>query len=74
MPDAILVNTKDPSGTVAAQPCWCSLDGARSNQIIRLSLVVHILVEGCDAVEDCLIGLFTLEQISDLVVRISGVR
>ena len=48
MPDAILIDPKNPSGTFAAQPFRWSLDGARSNQIVRFSVFVNVFIKRRD--------------------------
>jgi hypothetical protein len=48
VPHAILVDPENPPGTITAQRLGWPLDGARGNQVVRLSIVINILVKGYD--------------------------
>lgn len=45
MPDTPLIDSKDPSGAMFGQPLWGLLNCPAGDQVITVSLVIHILVK-----------------------------
>ncbi len=49
MIDATMINAKHPAGSLAGEPIWRRLDGARGTELVRCAMFVRVVVEGDEA-------------------------